>query len=143
MRRGPARGFPSCATHWPICNAPAIAWPPEMHFVLASGELGTLALGLVIAAVFGGLIAGTLGIDIGIVIVPVLYHVLALIGVDESLRMHLAVGTSLAAIVPISVLSLMRSRNHADFDRELFRRAAAAVLAGALAACALVPLATG
>jgi uncharacterized protein len=108
-----------------------------MHFVLASGELGTLALGLAIAAVFGGLIAGTLGVDVGIVIVPVLYHVLALIGVDESLRMHLAVGTSLAAIAPISLASILAPRNAGAPDRDVLRRWSIPLCVGALIGCAL------
>lgn len=107
-----------------------------MPFVLAAGDLGTLALGLAIAAVFGGLIAGTLGVDIGIVIVPVLYHVLMLIGVDESLRMHLAIGTSLAAILPVSLASILAPQDGAD--RDLLRHWRIPMLAGALLGCALV-----
>ena len=110
---------------------------------MSSGELGTLALGLVTAGIFGGLIAGILGVDIGIVIVPVLYHVLALIGVDESLRMHVTIGTSLASIVPISLLSLARNRTLGDFDRDAFRRMAMPIFAGALVACAAIPFVTG
>ena len=49
-----------------------------------------------------GLLAGTtsasLGVGGGIVIVPVLFHVFSELGVDASVRMHLAVGTSLATI---------------------------------------------
>jgi uncharacterized membrane protein YfcA len=80
-------------------------------FASASGsELGTFALGLVIAGVVGGLVAGTLGVGGGIVIVPVLYHVLSLMGVDPDVRMHIAVGTSLATIIPTSYSSA-RSHN--------------------------------
>ena len=121
-----------------ICNVPATLRLPEMHFVLASGELGTLALGLAIAAVFGGLIAGTLGVDIGIVVVPVLYHVLVLIGVDESLRMHLAIGTSLAAILPVSLASILAPQNGDAVDRDLLRRWSIPMFVGALIGCALV-----
>jgi uncharacterized membrane protein YfcA len=69
-------------------------------------DFGTLALGLVLAGVVGGLIAGMLGVGGGIVVVPVLYHVLAGMGVPESMRMHVAVGTSLATIIPTSISSL-------------------------------------
>lgn len=115
-----------------------------MHFTLAasSGDLGTLALGLVIAGVFGGLIAGTLGVDIGIVVVPVLYHVLALIGVDESLRMHLAIGTSLAAMVPISLASILRPENGV-LDGELLRRWRVPMLVGVAIGCVSVSLLSG
>jgi uncharacterized membrane protein YfcA len=116
-----------------------------MHFILAtsSGELGTLALGLVIAGIFGGLIAGTLGVDIGIVVVPVLYHVLALIGVDESLRMHLAIGTSLAAIIPISLASILRPKEYGAIDRDLRRRWSVPMFIGVVIGCAAVSFASG
>src|SRR5580693_4322248 len=132
MRRGRALPSAPCATRLRISNVQAASRPPEMHFTLAmsSGELGTLALGLAIAAVFGGLVAGTLGVDIGIVVVPVLYHVLTLIGVDESLRMHLAIGTSLAAIVPVSLASILAPQNGAAVDRELLRGWSIPMLAG-------------
>ena len=74
-----------------------------MNFLAGGGDVGTLALGLVIAGVVSGLVAGTLGVGGGIVIVPVMYHVLAAWGVPEDLRMHIAVGTSLAVIVPTSL----------------------------------------
>jgi len=114
-----------------------------MHFVLATSDLGTLALGLVIAGVFGGLIAGTLGVDIGIVIVPVLYHVLALIGVDETLRMHLTIGTSLAAIVPISLAPILRPDPDRAIDRDVLRRWSVPLFVGALIGCALVSISSG
>ena len=59
---------------------------------MLQGDLGTLALGLVIAGAVSGLTAGMLGVGGGIVVVPVLYHVLRLMGIDPSVRMHLAVG---------------------------------------------------
>ncbi len=126
-----------------ISNVPATWRPPEMHFVLATGELGTLALGLVIAGVFGGLIAGILGVDIGIVIVPVLYHVLALIGVDETLRMHLAIGTSLAAIVPVSLASIRAPNAKDAADGDILRRWSALLFTGALVGCALAMVTSG
>ena len=82
-----------------------------MDFFTAGGnDLGTLALGLLLAGIVSGLIAGLLGVGGGIVVVPVLYNVLAAVGVDESIRMHIAVGTSLAAIIPTS-LSSIRAHN--------------------------------
>jgi len=45
----------------------------------------------------------------GIVIVPVRYHIFTLLGTDESVRMHVTVGTSLATSIPTSIMS---SRAH-------------------------------
>lgn len=61
------------------------------------------------AGVFAGILAGLLGVGGGIVIVPVLDLAFGVAGVPESLRMHLAVGTSLASIVPTAISS---SRAH-------------------------------
>ncbi|HUO97869.1 MAG TPA: sulfite exporter TauE/SafE family protein [Rhizomicrobium sp.] len=106
------------------------------------GDLGTLALGLVIAAVVSGVVGGMLGLGSGIVIVPVLYHVLASAGVPEDMRMHMAIGTSLAAIVPTALSSLASNIKDGTVDWTLVKRFAAPLAAGvALGAAAdwLVP----
>ncbi|OYY12714.1 MAG: hypothetical protein B7Y70_04570 [Rhizobiales bacterium 35-68-8] len=68
-------------------------------------EVLTLAVPLLLGGVITGLLAGLLGVGGGAVIVPVLYEVFRVIGVDESVRMQLCVGTSLAIIVPTSLQS--------------------------------------
>jgi uncharacterized membrane protein YfcA len=94
-----------------------------MNFLTTTSQsdLGVFALGLVIAGVVGGLIAGMLGVGGGIVIVPILYHVLAGLGFDESLRMHLAVGTSLATIIPTSISSLRAHSKKGTVDWALLK----------------------
>ena len=49
---------------------------------------------LVRTGIFAGFIAGLFGIGGGVVVVPALYYIYTLAEVDESIRMHLAVGTS-------------------------------------------------
>jgi uncharacterized protein len=109
----------------------------------SSGDLGTLALGLVIAGVAGGMVAGMLGVGGGIVVVPVLYHVLVLLGIDESVRMHVAVGTSLATIIPTSFSSVTAHNKKGAVDWDLLRRWAAPMVAGVLIGSALAGLASG
>lgn len=92
-----------------------------MGFLAARGDLGVFALGLVIAGVVGGLIAGMLGVGGGIVIVPVLYHVFAGLGFDQTVRMHLAIGTSLATIIPTSISSLRAHAKRGAVDWALLR----------------------
>ncbi len=58
------------------------------------------------AGLLGGLLAGLLGVGGGIIIVPVLYHVFSAAGVEETLRMKIAVATSLATIVATSAVSV-------------------------------------
>ena len=62
-------------------------------------ELASLAAALLATGAIAGIAAGLLGVGGGIVIVPVLYYVFPLVGVEREVVMHLAVGTSLATIV--------------------------------------------
>ncbi len=62
-----------------------------------------LAAAMLATGCFAGVLAGLFGIGGGIVIVPVLEAALGLLGVDPAIRMHIAVGTSLATIIPTSI----------------------------------------
>ncbi len=72
---------------------------------LPAGEIAIFALAIAASGVASGLLAGVLGIGGGAVLVPVFYQVFGLLGVDEAVRMHLSVGSSLAIIVPTSIRS--------------------------------------
>jgi uncharacterized membrane protein YfcA len=115
----------------------------EFFTAASGGELGTFALGLVIAGIVGGMVAGMLGVGGGIVIVPVLYHVLDLMGVDPTVRMHIAVGTSLATIIPTSISSTRSHDRKGAVDWVLLRRWAAPMFIGVLAGIALSGWARG
>jgi len=108
-----------------------------------NGGFGTLAIGLVIAGAVSGLTAGMLGVGGGIVVVPVLYHVLSLIGVDESVRMHIAVGTSLATIIPTAFSSLQAHNKKGAVDWALLRRWFVPMLIGVVIGSALAGIAHG
>ncbi len=79
-----------------------------------------LILGAAILATgcVAGTLAGLFGIGGGIVIVPVLETVLGILGVDPSIRMHVAVATSLATIVPTSISSA-QAFLHSTFVKRL------------------------
>lgn len=94
------------------------------YVVMAAAMLGT---GLV-----GGVLAGLLGIGGGIVVVPVLEIVLEFLGVSADVRMHIAVATSLAVIVPTSVSSARAHHNRGAVDISLARRWAVFILLGAI-----------
>lgn len=79
-----------------------------------------------------GVLAGLLGIGGGIVIVPVLEAVLRFLEVDEAIRMHVAVATSLATIIPTSIASSRAHHRRQSVDLGLARRWAPFILAGAL-----------
>ena len=94
-------------------------------------------IGLVLALLATGLVAGTLagllGVGGGIVIVPVLYHLFTLLGIDESVRMHVAVGTSLATIIPTSIMSSRAHRKKGSLDMALIKRLMPSVIVGVIA----------
>jgi uncharacterized membrane protein YfcA len=112
-------------------------------FAGLTGELGTLGLGLVIAGVVSGVVTGMLGAGGGLVIVPVLYQVFGAAGVSDDLRMHLAIGTSLAAIIPTSLSSLSSHLRKGEVDRELLNHWAAPLLAGVLLGAVFAGFAPG
>lgn len=91
-----------------------------------------LALALVVTGILAGLLAGLLGVGGGIVIVPALYHLFGLLDIDPAVRMHMAVGTSLATIIATSLRSARAHHTRGGLDRSLLRSIGPAVLAGAL-----------
>lgn len=105
--------------------------------------LVSMALALVSTGVVAGVLAGMLGVGGGIVIVPVLYHVFTLMGVDESVRMHVAVGTSLATIVPTSIMSARAHRLRGSLDPAMLKRLVPPVLVGVLIGAVLSGFASG
>jgi len=91
-----------------------------------------LAAVLLIAGCIAGVLAGLFGIGGGIVVVPVLETSLGMVGVDPAVRMHVAVATSLATIVPTSIASALAHHRRNAVDIEIFRRWAIFVLLGSL-----------
>jgi uncharacterized membrane protein YfcA len=95
-------------------------------------ELAVLAAAMLATGCFAGVLAGLFGIGGGVVIVPVLEAALAFLGVDAAIRMHIAVGTSLATIVPTSISSTRAHHVRRSVDFDIVRRWALFVFAGAL-----------
>ncbi|MGK2871919.1 MAG: sulfite exporter TauE/SafE family protein [Alphaproteobacteria bacterium] len=95
-------------------------------------QLALLVAGLALTGVVAGILAGLLGVGGGIVIVPVLYHVFSGLGIDEAVRMHLAVGTSLATIVATSMRSIRAHRQKGAVDTILLKQLAPPIIAGVL-----------
>lgn len=77
-----------------------------------------------------GILAGLLGVGGGIVIVPVLFLLFPLLGVEQSLTMHLAVGTSLATIIPTSIMSARTHYKKGAVDMDLLKSWAPAIFMG-------------
>lgn len=88
--------------------------------------------GLLLTGVVAGLLAGLLGVGGGIVIVPVLFNVFLFLDIDPAIRMHLAVGTSLATIIPTSVMSARAHFKRGGIDVDLLKSWGPAIFAGVL-----------
>lgn len=112
-----------------------------LHFV--NGELAALAGMMLVTGAIGGILAGLLGVGGGIVVVPVLELVLAALGVDAAVRMHVTVATSLATIIPTSISSSRSHHAKGAVDLEQFRRWGVAVFLGAVAGVLLASRVSG
>ena len=108
--------------------------PETSQFALLAGTVFGAGLG-------AGVLAGLLGIGGGIVIVPALYFVFGILGVDDAIRMQMAVGTSLMSIIPTSIRSLTSHHKRGAVDWRVLKRwalpLAAGVFSGTAAASAM------
>jgi uncharacterized protein len=92
-----------------------------------------LAVALFVTGLIAGTLAGLLGVGGGIVMVPVLFYVFGFIDqIDDEVIMHMAVGTSLAAMIPTSIRSAMGHRAKGNVDEELFKRWTLPIVVGAI-----------
>ncbi|MEM5501227.1 sulfite exporter TauE/SafE family protein [Ahrensia kielensis] len=73
----------------------------ELDWTLIAGLASVVAASGVVA----GFLAGLFGIGGGAILVPVFFFAFGVAGIDDAVRMHLAIGTSLAIIVPTSLRS--------------------------------------
>ncbi len=88
---------------------------------LPLGEIAVFALAIAASGVVSGLMAGVFGIGGGAVLVPVFYQVFGMLGVEEAVRMHLSVGSSLAIIIPTSLRSFTSHKARGAVDMDLLR----------------------
>jgi len=94
--------------------------------------LAGLAAAMAATGLASGLLAGLLGVGGGIVIVPVLFSVFPLFDIAESVQMKLAVGTSLATIIPTSIQSARKHFAKGTMDVPLLRTLVPSIMAGVL-----------
>ncbi len=88
---------------------------------IAASELASFVAGGAAAGLVSGLLAGVFGIGGGAVLVPVFYQVFGLLGVDDAVRMHLSVGSSLAIIIPTSLRSFQAHHTRGAVDMALLK----------------------
>ena len=84
-------------------------------------EIINLLFVLSLAASVAGFMAGLLGVGGGIIMVPALYYAFTVLDFDLATRMHISVGTSLAIIVPTSIISAKTHMEHKAVDVNLVK----------------------
>ena len=100
--------------------------------IIATAELINLLFVLAVAAAGAGFMAGLLGVGGGIVMVPALYYAFTVLDFDIVTRMHLSVGTSLAIIIPTSIISTMTHKEYDAVDFKMVRSFGIFILAGVI-----------
>ena len=85
---------------------------------LSPSEIINLLAVLAVSATVAGFMAGLLGVGGGIIMVPALYYAFTVLDFDIVTRMHLSVGTSLAIIIPTSIIS---TKTHIEYDAVDFK----------------------
>ena len=88
---------------------------------------------LSVAAAVAGFMAGLLGVGGGIIMVPALYYAFSVLGFDIITRMHLSVGTSLAIIVPTSIISTKTHMEYKAVDFKMVKTFGLLIVLGVLA----------
>ena len=91
-----------------------------------------VALAYIAVGVIAGLIAGMLGLGGGVVIVPALALVFPLLHIPPSVLMQLAIGTSLAVIVPTSMSSTWAHYRRGAVEGRLVRLLLPGLVPGAV-----------
>ncbi len=102
------------------------------------GEIINLLAVLAISAAVAGFMAGLLGVGGGIIMVPALYYAFTVLDFDIVTRMHLSVGTSLAIIVPTSIISTKIHMEHDAVDFKMVKSFGIFILIGVILGTFLV-----
>ena len=100
------------------------------NIVLA--DLINLIVVLALAASVAGFMAGLLGVGGGIIMVPALYYAFTVLDFDIVTRMHLSVGTSLAIIIPTSIISTKTHIEHDAVDFKMIKSFGIFILLGVI-----------
>ena len=88
---------------------------------------------LAFAAAVAGFMAGVLGVGGGIIMVPALYYAFSVLEFDILTRMHLSVGTSLAIIIPTSIISTKTHMEHKAVNFKMVKTFGLLIIIGVFA----------
>ncbi|MBV8747743.1 MAG: sulfite exporter TauE/SafE family protein [Xanthobacteraceae bacterium] len=91
-----------------------------------------------LAGLASGFASGLFGIGGGIVRVPIFVYLLPLVGIPHAVMMHVAVGTSIALVVPSAMASTRKQLALGNLDLRYFRTWAMGILAGVVIGLAVL-----
>lgn len=114
-----------------------------MDLGLSGSTLTWIVVALIVAGLAMGFLAGLFGIGGGGIVAPVLYEFFGTLGVPETHRMHLAVGTALAVMIPTTLRAFMAHRARGGVDEQALRRLAPAVVVGVVLGAVVARYAPG
>ena len=95
-------------------------------------ELLVYFICLLITGVIGGLIAGLFGVGGGIVIVPILFWIFTSLNFPNEILMHMAIGSSLATIIPTSISSARAHYHRGSIEIDIIKKWAPGIFLGAI-----------
>lgn len=101
-----------------------------MDFGLPATDLVTLGGALLASGVVAGILSGLFGVGGGGILVPILFELFGVLGVPEDIRIHLAVGTSFAIIIPTSFRAAYSQYQRGSIDIEILRVLTPAAIIG-------------
>ena len=101
-----------------------------MNEIIGLNQIFLLLIIMAVTATLAGFFAGFFGIGGGIITVPCLFYIFESVGVDKSIIMHLAVGTSFAIIIPTAVMSVYTHYKHKAVDFNILKTYGIFVVAG-------------
>ncbi len=105
---------------------------------IGMSSLGLVTLGA-LSGTLAGVLAGLVGIGGGVVVVPVVYYGLLASGTSADHAAHIAVGTSLAAILPAAVVSSIGHWRAGNTDIGFIREWGPGIVIGVVAAQLVAP----
>jgi len=125
-----------------VGTALALAWTARPAGLAHAfpGSLTPAAMGYALlgaAGLLAGLLSGLLGIGGSTIIVPAMVLVLPLLGVDPLRVPHVAIGSSLLAMIPTATLAALAQHRKGALDLGWLRRLGPGTVVGALAGALL------
>ena len=83
-----------------------------------------------VSAIVVGFMAGFFGIGGGLIMVPILFYMFSFVGIEQTIIMHLAIGTSFSIIIPTSIISTMTHMKFKAVDFSIVKTFGAFVAIG-------------